>query len=370
MRGLGLLLLALALAPACGGEPPRAERGSGSGGSGGDEVDAPVRARRPTRDLAGDASYRDLVGAIRALDDAGEDESGADCLIAALPSGSFRLEGDLGVAVRPPPDPPASLLGFQEDAARGATIFSRWGVIGPPPAEGSARGVVLVALTMGARTENAEVLWVGEGEIRRQPLRGELRGSVGPFRWDALHFLRAAIAEGGTEQVYIAAAAGLSLRRLSELAGGLPSGVGAVLTVPLPGDTRVPTSEAPAPGPRGGGLCAEPFTGGDGELDVAALRRALAEFVGEDAPRCIAQAGPQTRWGGEFRVRFRVASNGAVDAACAAVDELASQALRGCILQGLQRVRLPEGAVSGGSVVLELPLRLAPRALSQRLRCE
>ena len=372
-RVRGALVVLSALALACGPGAPRSDDPPPAAESAGGEENAP----RDPRALDQATSYRDLVSAIRRLDELGDTEREAGCLLRAAagemaPTG-VELRADLGVAVRPPPDPPASLLSVVEAGRRGVRVLTRWGAQGQLGAD--SPGVVLVALTMGARDDAAEVLWVGESELRRgalAPERAPLRGSAGPFHWDALAHLRAALAAGGARQVYIVAAAGLPVRRLLALAEGLPVGVGAVLTVPLPGDTRLPAAaEGPAANEERSGLCEAPLEGGEGQPRMDALRSVLGGFASA-AQGCVRRARTDTRWGGEFRVMFRLDADGGVDQACASVDELGDPALRACVLTELRQLRLPNGAadIAGGTAVLELPLRFTPAPVMQHLRCE
>ncbi|MEM9070320.1 MAG: hypothetical protein AAGE52_17565 [Myxococcota bacterium] len=307
-------------------------------------------AEASPRALGATATFADLVAAARRLDDRGEGESTAGCLLRGTgeTGASWRLEADLAVGVRPLPNPTglAPRLGGDEGAIR---ILSRWGQRGtgslsvavfttlPPPRPGAA---ILVAIT--------------DDGVHLRSTEGELpRADRGPHRVSELApVLERVAAPGG---VYVTAEPGTSLGRLRQilaLVGAAPVGLAVVLAdgVTLP--------EAPR-GAAGEGLCEDGLTAtteAEGTLETDRIVASLGPLTTAGAT-CMTRANPEAARGGRMEIAIRIAAGGTVGEACAVSDALGDPQLRACVLRAVRDLRFPD---PGGVLDVVLPISLAP----------
>ncbi len=324
----------------------------------------PAAVETSPRALGPTATFADLVAAVRRLDDRGQGESDAGCLLRGRGEvgAAWRLEADLAVGVRPVPDP-SPLAGRLADGGP-VTVLTRWGRRGsggvsfaalttlPPPREGDA---TLVAIT-------------DDGILLR--LTGEAVGASdgGPHRVSALAGPLSGMLERASAEVYVTAEPGTSLRRVREVLAALPADAQqrAALAVVLPDAVTLPE---PPTADDAEGLCPEGLTpsGEDpGELDAARLRAALAPLA-ELGATCLSRAAPEAARGGRVELLLRVGVGGQVRQACLQRDGIGDPLLRACMLNAVRGLTLPDPA---GDVDVRVPLLLAPdRSEVQKALC-
>lgn len=350
------LTLLLALSACGGGEEPLPDREQEQTGGETPVQDEPAERASPTRTLAEDATYGDLVATARALDGASEADSDAGCLL-----GPTRLAADLALPLRPLPEPIGSLSRALARHRGPMRVLSRWGQ------RGAGRRAVAI-FTMTPRTDGeALLLFASDDGIRLRATGGE-PGGTEPFPaaelGDRVLAARASV-EG---PIVLVADAGTPLVRVRSLLAALPSDAVVALGVLLPEDTRLP--EPLVPDDQGeAGLCAEglpPAQGAEGQFDVAAARGALSELQAQIA-RCNDYRSGTGADEGTITVAVRVGPGGAVTGACATGDTVGDPALRACTLGAIREVRFPD---PGGVVDLAIPLRFQPSRLGrQRALC-
>ncbi len=310
-------------------ERTRAEVGS-------EETRPPASAR----DLAADATFAELVAAARRQDDLRDQDSSAGCLLRAHP---LRLEADLAAAVRPLPEPPASLTGRLDRVA----VLTRYGAIGEPDAP---LGLVAFTTTRPAAGAAALVLVISA--------RGLSLGRTGQARFDEIDPSRLASLDDGSSLVFVTASADVPVSELVRVLAALPAMPGRVaLAVALPGGTRLPAvaSEEVETAP----ICAlEPMPDEAwGDLSVEALRSGVAPLA-ERARLCAGTTNGPGALGGRVVLSMRIDPRGRVSEACVSEDETNDGVLRACLVAAARELGFP--APSGGAVDVALPLRIEP----------
>lgn len=354
-------LLLLAIVAGCGPAPipPDERRAPDPVTSGGHEDDDAQRVQAPPRALGAGATFADLIGTLRGLDDRGEGDSSEGCLLRG--TGPYRVEADLAVAVRPLPAPRPSL--HEEVSQTGPIrILTRWGQAGegrvalagltstPPPTPGAWLAVLLAADGLGLRTTDGST-------------------SAGPFAVTELGARLAALPEAPAV-VFVTAEAETTIARLRDVLRAVETaGLGPIaLALPLADGTPVP--DPPSRGEGDSGLCSAtppPPTGASGDLEPARAMEALAP-ASDGISACMATASPESAGGGRIAVSFVVGEGGRVVHACASSDDIGDSGLRACVLDVVRSLRFPE---PGGLVHLAVPFVLAPeRGGVQRALCE
>lgn len=343
------LLLALS---ACGGneEPPPDPDDDTSGAEilEPDEVDAPA----PTRALAPDATYADLVDAAQALDGASAADSDEGCLLAPE-----RLSADLALPLRPLPDPIPSLSRALARHRGPMRVLSRWGQ------RGAGRRAVAI-FTMTPRTDGeAMLLFASDDGVRLRATGGDSGGSE-PFPVSELGNRVVAARATVSGPIVLVADAGTPLVRVRSLLAALPSDAVVAFGVLLPEDTRLPEPLVAAD-ESDAGLCADglPATEeAEGQFDLEASRPALAELQAQ-VTRCNDYRSGTGADEGTITVALRIATGGAVGGVCATDDSVGDPALRACTLGAIREVRFPD---PGGVVDLAVPFRFQPSALGRQ----
>lgn len=299
----------------------------------------------------------------RRLDDRGDADSSAGCLIrgSGAVGDGFRLEADVAVAVRPLPDATADVAARHATAPGPVRVLTRWGQRGgdglplvaftstPPPGPGPTAALLIGAdgarLIVGERDEAIAV-----GEVGARLAAGPAPSVV------------AVTADAGTPLATVRAA----LAAVGERAP-------VTLAVPLPVDTRLPAGE-PAVDPElaragmcEGGLPAAPDAR-PGALPRSAIVDALGAFRSRAAECMRLVTGPAAA-GGALDVAFRIAGDGSVAHACARRDEAGDPGLRLCVLDAARALSFP-APDPPGVVDVALPVLLAPdQGLLQRPLC-
>jgi hypothetical protein len=338
---------------ACGGTSP--------------PVDAPEppgeRTPPPVQDLRrlrSDATYEDLLGAARALDDRRDQDSSEGCLLRR----GYRLEADLAVAVRPLPPAEDDLDEALENDAGPVNVLSRWGAYGSgDPAHAS---FVAVTTTLPPRREPA-VVWVltDQGVYVRSSTepsaqRGlrtddEARGSLDP----------------SIGALFVAAEAGVLLSRLADLLGVIPDELSGrvALTVALAPGTRLPAAPADQAGGSSEGLCPDglPAFGEDDAVGDLAPRAIVGSLgpLRQAAEICVSTAQGPGAAGGRVELAMRIGPEGRITHACAVSDSTGDASLRECLIRAARAVAFP-APDPAGSVDAQLPLVLAPAEVSRQ----
>lgn len=344
-------LAALLVLWACGGstDPPPDPDTQGDE-SEPDEVDE--RAPAPTRALAPDATYGDLVAAAQALDGASAADSDEGCLL-----GPERLRADLALPLRPLPNPIGSLSRALARHNGPMRVLSRWGQ------RGAGRRAVAL-FTMTPRTEGeALLLFVSNDGLRLRATGGEPGGNA-PFNPSELGDRVLAARATIDGPIVLVADAGTPLVRIRSLLAALPDDAVVGFGVLLPEDTRLPEPLVDSDA-ADAGLCPDglPLTeAAEGQFDLEASRPALTELQAQ-VTRCNDYRSGTGADEGTITVALRVGPGGAVTGACATADSVADPALRACTLGAIREVRFPD---PGGVVDLAIPFRFEPSALGRQ----
>jgi hypothetical protein len=366
---------------ACGSGASSRPRGSGAGREQGSDgtgvtrtVEAPYAAVSP-RVLAPEATFRDVVAAIAALDDGPDESSTAGCVLREGRDGEpHHLEADLSVAVRPVPAPDSDLDGR---LGRSARVLTRWGPIGAAHPD-----LALVALTgtPPASGEAAIVLVVtDEGVYGRVARAAPLdRADFGPASIDQAGARIADLVarpELAAAPIFVTAERGVRVERVARLFEWLarvPSASVALAVALAPG-TRLPDAPAQETGP-GAATCPDglPATSDDapeGDLPADTIRAGI-EPLRAASIECLAHAGAGAVRGGVAELAFRIGADGAVQDACFVRDATDDPALRACIVRAALGIRFAAPSPAG-TVDVVLPLRLAAEpAPPVRARCD
>lgn len=382
-RGIALALGCVVLA-GCGGASQGDSRGSGrlpAGPGFGDEpaieaiesIEPDAAAEPPPapgpRGVAEPATFGALVTVANALDERGEPDSGAGCLLERPERRGWpwTLEANVSAAVRPLPAAPDDLDVRIGESPAPVLVVTRWGQIGArnydvalasftdaPPLPG-APATVLAATNLGVYVRFTDRL-VSAGRV----------GPIGPSELDAE--VAAACAPG--QIVYVTAEAGVGLDRLRRLLAVVPESSPVALAVALAEEIRIPDPPPPPPD-RGTGLCpgglpALPRGARRGQLESTLVSGALGPL--RDAVQgCMERSAGTRAAGGLIELTLRVGPDGTVSDACLLSDELGGTELRDCLLRAARATRFPQ-PMPAGSVDLALPLRLRPAY--QRTLCD
>ena len=339
MRSIWLSALILACGGASTATPPPESGGETAVPDARTEpTPTPAPAPPRTRDLGAGATFADLVETARALDGQGDGDSDAGCLLRG--AGSWRLEADLAVPLRPLPAPVASLAQALRRHSGPVRVLSRWGQRG-----GGRRAVAVFTMTPRTPGQSALVFVGAEGLVLRST-DGALEATVTP----------AELGERLVDyaEVVIPADAGTPLDRLASVAAALPAETTVAFGVLLPEDTRLPEPLVPAEASEAG-LCPgglPPTDEAEGRFDAASAAGALADLRGRLA-RCNEYRSGVGEAAGVLAVGFRIGPGGEVTQACATADAIGDPALRACALQAVQETRFAD---PGGVVDLALPL--------------
>jgi len=341
-----------------------------------DDGDAVEAEARSARALGATATFAELVRAARELEDRGEGNATAGCLLrgGGAAGEAWRLEADVAVAVRPLPaawdDYDAHLR-----AHRGpARILSRWGQTRAEPyslALATLTSTVPVDTTLPA----AVVVLTDAGAYVLGTAQSGARAAAAVPAARLIEALRALQPGGAPAMIAVTAEAALPLASLREALAVLAElGVPIALAVPLAPDVRLPADPVVSPDVAERGLCGrglpEPATSAvEGDLAQSVVVAALAPLR-DAAARCMNTATGRAASGGRLDVTLRIGADGTVTEACAVRDDVLDPALRICVLEAARALRFPLPNPSG-YVDLALPLRLAADAtLAQRPLCE
>ncbi|MEM9187680.1 MAG: hypothetical protein AAGF12_00790 [Myxococcota bacterium] len=322
--------------PATTSEPaPEEDRGEPTTG----EPDVPTVPRL----LGADGTFADLVAATQLLDDRGEAESEAACLLSGTGAlDPFRLEADVALAVRPVPPPGTGLAERLRGDDLRVRLLTRWGQFGA-----ELTGVSAVALTSTPpESGQAALLAITSSGLVLRPVGGTALPGGTPEEL---------LATPGDVHIYVTADADVSLAELRRVLGLAGDGAVLALAVVFPEDTTLP---APPEGVLGAPLCEElpPRSGATGSLPPEAIVGAL-EGMHAQAARCLSST--RAARGGVVQLSFRIGADGRVSDACVPVDEIGSPPLRACVLAALREVRFPSPEPAG-FVEVALPLHLEP----------
>lgn len=328
-----------------------------------------------TRALGAAATFADLVHAARTLEDRGDANSSARCLLRGTGEvgASWRLEADIAVAVRPLPAPWDDYDAHLRAHRGPVRLLSRWGQTRAEPYAlalatftstvpvDATRAAALVALT----NEGAHVVGTTPGAMAA--------GAPMPLARVA-EALRALQPSGTPALIALTAEAEVPLASVREMLALLAElGVPVALAVPLAPDVRLPAEPPVAPDAAERGLCGRglpepPPSATEGDLAESAVIGALTPLR-EAAARCLTVASGRAASGGRLDVTLRIGADGAVTEACTLRDELLDPALRMCVLEAARALRFPVPSPAG-YVDIVLPLRLAADAsLAQRPLC-
>jgi hypothetical protein len=317
--------------------------GQGAGGASSAGEGGTAARREDARTLRSDARFGELVAAARRQDQLRDQDSTAGCLLRLRPAP--RLEADLAAAVRPLPEPPASLA----DRRGSVSVLTRYGALGAPDAE---LGLVAFTTTRPAPGAGARVLSLRADGLWLASTDG---GSARAIERDALAGL-----DDGRSLVVITAESGITVEALGSVLAALPSSLAGrvALAVALPEGTRLPAPAAPE-GPDAAPVCElEPLPdAGWGELDAAALRRGVTPLV-DRARLCVGTTEGPGALGGRVVLSMRIDPTGRVGAACVSEDSTDDGVLRACLVAAARELAFE--APTGGSVDVALPLRLEP----------
>jgi len=375
----GLTLAVCALA-ACGGaatssgaagRPPIADEART--GDDGSEVDVPARSARA---LGAAATFAELVRAARELEDRGEGNATAGCLLrgSGAVGDAWRFEADVAVAVRPLP---AAWDDYDDHlrAHRGpARILSRWGQTRAEPyslALATLTSTVPVDPTLPA----AAVVLTDAGAYVLGTAQSSAPAVSAVPTARLVEALRTLQPGGAPAMVAVTAEAALPLASLRDALAVLAElGVPIALAVPLAPDVRLPADPVVSPDVAERGLCGRglpepPASAVEGDLAQSVVVAALAPLR-DAAARCMSTATGRAASGGRLDVTLRIGADGTVTEACAVRDDVLDPALRICVLEAARALRFPLPSPTG-YVDLALPLRLAAdTTLAQRPLCE
>ena len=335
MRQLSLSIVLCGFVAGCGGTT----RGNSP------DTARPALDPAPSRVLAPEATFRDVVRVARGLHDRAAGDSEAGCLFDAR-EGELRLAADLAVAIRPLPEPPPDL---DERLAQGegVTALTRWGVRGD---EGTL-GLATFTNHPPPRGDGTAMFVTDDGVYLRSLVDRDAF-EIGAVPVDAA--IRA-VASSGT--VYVTAEGGASIETLHQLFARLSAAApdtAVVLATVLAPSTSFPVEATP---PSEANLCVDGLeASGDAAGnydDPSAVMSALGPVQGR-AAECMAQGRSA---GGRLVVAFRVAADGSVTDVCAELDETGDPQLRACVLRAVESSSFPPPDIEG-AVDLRLPLDL------------
>lgn len=366
-RAIGVVAL---VACACGGGESARTNGAGTNGGGREQGTGEERTgTTPPADLRAlglVATFAELVAAASTLDDRGEIDSAAGCILRG--EGPYRLEADLAAAVRPLPAPPEELDARLERTTGAIRVFTRWGQVG----EGEA--LVLVAFTTAPPPDDRPLLAAVLTD------RGVyLRSTASAMNADpvAISGAGARIArvadETGASAVLVTAEGGMSLASLRALLAAMPHSTPVVLASPLEEGTRLPPPRAaPATPTNGAAVCEalpeQPEGTRQGDLDPSAALAALSPL--RDAAQQCMSASRAAANGGRLVLLLRAGTDGRVTDACVTNDTADDPALRQCVVDAARAIALPR-PTPDGTADLALPLVFDPDpTLRQRPLCD
>lgn len=301
----------------------------------------------PSRELASDARYGDLVRSATELEPSAP-PSGT-CLLTAR-GGGFALTAEVASSVRPLPIPPSDLDELLKRAAH-VDLLGPWGRYGSGDAP-----LALAAFTLHAPAPRALALIVTDlGIALRGPSGGAsiARDGLSPEQ------LASALPPREGSIVFVSAEATVPLSTLSELLDQLTrEGRSVSLATPLAPDTRLPPSVSASAPPSGcdDGLSATDAPEGsipDGELarGLQPLREAL--------PDCLVRGDAPGAAGGRVVLAFRINESGRVQESCLSSDDIGDPGVAACVT-GLARSLRFEPPSPKGVLDIELPLALRP----------
>ncbi len=358
MRVFALSLLLVA----CGSTPPPEEHPD----------EAPPEADPPPpqssggvddgRGLPEDATFSDLLRAVRALDDRRDQDSDDGCLLGRDGTG-WRVAADLAVAVRP-------LRNTTEDldvrlaSAGPVVVLSRWGAYG----EAREGGLVFNAITttLPPRREPGVVWVVTDAGIYVRSTVASIETGAGTAA-----AARAALPPD-PGALFVAAEGSTPLARLREVLAEVPASLSGrvALAVPLADGVRLPTLTDVDAGDDADASCPSglPPLADDAPLGTLRPDRIVASLgpLRQGAAICVgATSGPGAS-GGRVQLALRLGPDGRVSEACVVEDATDDPALRTCL------VRIARGIAfmapdPPGFLDVQIPLVLSPLE-SQRQR--
>ncbi|HEX5660950.1 MAG TPA: hypothetical protein VFX59_27345 [Polyangiales bacterium] len=288
------------------------------------------------------ATFADLVRSAGELLDR---ERPADCLLAREPAG-FQLRAELASSIRPLPLPADDLDALLKQSDR-AELLGAWGRHG----DGSAR-LALVSFTLAAPTREGVAIVATD---RGLSVRGA--STTGLIARDELDLGQAvaALAQLPNALVFVAAEARYPLSKLAALLGALAQRE-VTLATNLSADTslrpRAPTRVTRCP--EGLPNTTEP----EGALPTPALREGVAPLA-EAGADCLLSGDARGAAGGRLTLGLRIDAQGKVATACVVRDELADDAVAGCVTELAHRLTFPPPSPAG-VVDVELPVALRP----------
>jgi len=312
------------------------------------------------------ATFRDVVNAARRLEAQGESASEIPCVFSLMPSGHWRLDGDLASGVNPLPSGIPGLVDELRDRGSAWQVLSRYGAFGPADAPLS-----LAALTSDVPRAGDENLVLVAIDDERVVWRHMTEPSVGGESDELGEAQVGEILGADPGAILVSAEPGVSLRRVRGALGTLgEQGVRVGVAVALPLGTALPSRDALASGQTG--LCAElqPLADDEpvGGRSVEALRSGLSPLLQGGASQCV----ESSRWSGSAEARIelhlRIVADGSVRDVCAISDETGSSSLRLCIVERVRGLRFSPAA---GTDEVRLPLVLVEaERVPRRLFCE
>lgn len=320
---------------------------------------------QPTRDLDANATFSDLVVAVRALSERGAAASDAGCLMARRGS-AFRIDADLLPAVVPLPDAPTDLVTALARGTARARLLTHWGEIGDGTYDLVLASFTTTATT-AARAPAVVVVVTHAGVLLRYSDRDASPGD-GPLAPDAAAARVLALAG---HALYVTAEHDTPLSELHALLARLPGEGPVALAVALPPETRLPRAAAPADASSHAcpeGLSEPGADATEGDLATADIVAALAPLR-DAATRCLQSARGAAIAGGKLTLALRIAPDGRVHDACAVDDAIGDPALLECVLESVRGLHFPVPSPAG-FVDVQLPLDLTPVGpLPQRALC-
>ena len=361
---------ALACAACGGSETPiddDTRDGTRDDGAGGEE---PPPVVTNARVLGAGATFADLVSAARRVDDTGEADSDAGCILRGNEGLPWTLEADLSVAVRPVPEPPADLDDRLASARGPVRVLTRWGPIGD---EGGDVALVGLTSTFPLRESAGVALFLTDqgAWVRDLAASPEDPAQALPLE-DAGARVRERI-ERAAMPVFVTAEAGVPLGRLRALLAVLPTALSGLvaLAVPLAPDTRLPQTTAQPAGDRM--MCPDglPEPAADARLGNIAPQDIIGSLtpLREGARQCFDNTSGPAALGGRLVLHFRIGADGAVTEGCYTEDDIEDITLRTCVLEAARATRFPAAGPSS-FVDAALPLVFTPDAsLRQAALC-
>ncbi|NCQ61396.1 MAG: hypothetical protein GW913_12120 [Myxococcales bacterium] len=306
------------------------------------------------RALAAGAHFADVVAALEAAEVAHAEAATAPCVMTGgSDDRSAHVDAEVAAAVHPIPDAPADLA--SRVGVEAVAILSRFGARGP-----AQPGLAVATLTSTDPPGDGEqmlIVLTSRGALLRSTDRAMDPGT--PFSLEELRRRLNALSPA-PELLALTAEASIPVSVLHDALLAVPDALAPrlALAVTLPPGTRTP--EAAAASAQHSPICEDLPALAVGEREGVLEGRVLLAGVAplrDAVPACLDTAGADAR-AGTMVLRFRVARDGSVAAACVASDETGSDGLRTCVLEHLGQLHFPAPSPAG-VVEAAIPLRFA-----------